>query len=534
MSRRLPTLGWDAIDFIETKLLHPDNTGRPYTLYPEQKDFILRWYAVDDSNPEHPSFVYRRGCFMRPRGFGKSPMLAAISAFELCGSSRPTRIDEDGGIWAQQHPFPQVTLAAVTETQCWNTYRPLLAMLRDSPAESEFELLVQDSYILYPATNGVIERVSSSPDSVKGIRSTFTICDQTEVWMPNNHGDRLFATLLANAGKSGSRILESPNAYIPLTDSVAEKSALYYAQLQENNEPGIMLYDHRPAPADTDIYDPESLREGLIYAYGDAADVNGGHVDINAIMQMVMDPAKEVSESRSDFLNQVVSHSSSYVTVQEWDRAYQHVDVDSVKSIALGFDGSIGRAHGLADSTALVAISLDTAHPIVFPLGVWEQPRDVRGWVPPREEIVNCIDRAFQKYDVKAFFADPHGWEETLINIGNRYSKQLKVKASSSSPVLFATWKTRVLAANLEEMHGAITRGELFQNGNETLREHMMNTMRKPTRDGYLLAKPHPDRKIDCVYAMLLAFIARKYLLTHNIELSQRKARKGSYVSLPD
>ena len=58
MSRRLPTLGWDAIDFIETKLLHPDNTGRPYTLYPEQKDFILRWYAVDDSNPEHPSFVY--------------------------------------------------------------------------------------------------------------------------------------------------------------------------------------------------------------------------------------------------------------------------------------------------------------------------------------------------------------------------------------------------------------------------------------------------------------------------------------------
>jgi hypothetical protein len=43
-----PTLGYDVIDWITDMLAAPDTADyKPFVLYPEQEDFVLRFYELD-------------------------------------------------------------------------------------------------------------------------------------------------------------------------------------------------------------------------------------------------------------------------------------------------------------------------------------------------------------------------------------------------------------------------------------------------------------------------------------------------------
>src|SRR5699024_12749204 len=87
----------------------------PFVPYREQEDFILRWYALD---PQSGRFVYRRGLYGRPRGHGKSPLLAALCVVEALADVVPDGWDADGqpvgGPWRSVGP-PAVPLGAGAE-----------------------------------------------------------------------------------------------------------------------------------------------------------------------------------------------------------------------------------------------------------------------------------------------------------------------------------------------------------------------------------------------------------------------------------
>ena len=79
----VPTLGYIALEWMETYLSRPTVTwDEPFRPTREQAEFILRWYRIDPITGER---VYRRGVIQRPKGWGKSPFLAAIAAFEALG-----------------------------------------------------------------------------------------------------------------------------------------------------------------------------------------------------------------------------------------------------------------------------------------------------------------------------------------------------------------------------------------------------------------------------------------------------------------
>ena len=158
--------------------------------------------------------------------------------------------------------------------------------------------------------------------------------DQTEVWTAGNGGKRLASTMRSNAAKLGGSTLETPNAFIPGENSVAESSAAYWSSIVNGDaKDDSLLFDHREAPADTDMSDHDSLIEGLRVAYGDAsADPRGcvihdppcspGWVDLERIKSTVWDPSTDPQVARSDFLNQVTHASDSYLS---------QVDVRAVK-----------------------------------------------------------------------------------------------------------------------------------------------------------------------------------------------------------
>jgi len=255
----VPTLGWYVIDWIAEYLAAPaKGSYEPFILYREQEDFVLRYYEID---PATGRFRYDRAVLGRPRGWGKSPMLGALAIVEGLADTVFDGWDATGQPigkpWSTIRT-PLVNIAAVSEEQTRNTWQPLLEMLREGPVVDEYRVDPMDTFVALP--RGSIRQITSSARTTKGAPATFAVLDQTEEWVPSNGGIRLAQYIRTNCSKNGGRTVEAPNAYIPGEESVAEKSAEAWQLAREGrSRTDSILWDHREAPADTDMSDRESL-----------------------------------------------------------------------------------------------------------------------------------------------------------------------------------------------------------------------------------------------------------------------------------
>ena len=135
-------------------------------------------------------------------------------------------------------------LAAVSDEQVRNTWEPVLEMLKpEAPIHDHVAgLEVMDTFITLP-NRGCMSAITSSARTVKGARGVFAVLDQSEEWVPSNGGVRLANTMRANAAKVGGTTLESPNAFIPGENSVAEESAAYWAAIREGRAKEALVTD---------------------------------------------------------------------------------------------------------------------------------------------------------------------------------------------------------------------------------------------------------------------------------------------------
>lgn len=530
----IPTLGHYVIDWMADELNAPDDPdGNPLILTREQEDFVLRWYAID---PTTGRFQYHRGLLGRPRGWGKSPILGAIAIAEGLADVVPAGWDANGQPvgrpWSSIRT-PLIHVAAVSEQQTKNTWDAMLEMLAGPVVDDYRGLEPMGTFVNLPV--GKIEKITSSARTVKGARAVFAVLDQTEEWLTSNGGVTLAQNMRTNASKVGGRTLESPNAYIPGEGSVAEESAAYAAKIIEGRAKNEgLLYDHREAPADTDLTDRESLVAGLRYAYGCSSDHPDGCVlhdppcapgwsPIESNADMFWDPANDVQKLRSDFLNQITHASDSWVTRPEWNARSVAVLTSTGQvvppptrgdAITLGFDGSRKRERGVTDATALIACRLSDGH--LWSLGVWEEPDGPAGdgWRVPTDEVDAAVIEAFSTYQVVGFYADPSKWEGFIAQWEARYGAKLKVKAARMNPIEW--WmsgggnRAKVTKA-LEAFRGALIDGEMSHPGDLVLTKHILNARRRTNPSGYGIYKAHPDSadKIDAAVAAVLAWTAR-------------------------
>jgi hypothetical protein len=509
-----PTLGWHVLERMTEALAAPDRAEyEPFILTDEQAQFVLHWYRVD---PVTGRRIYRRSVLSRPKGWGKSPLGAAVCTAEALFDVVPDGFDANGEPvgrpWASVRT-PWVQLAAVSEDQTKNAWLPLLEMLRDGPACDLYPgLEPMETFVNLPS--GRIEYVTSAGPSKEGNRPVFVLLDQTEAWVPSNGGKKLAATLRRNAGKIGGATMEVPNAFEPGAESVAEDSAQFIKAISEGRvRTKGLLYDHREAPPDTDMADEESLLAGLAEAYGDSADVNGGWVDIGRLVQEIWDPDTDPSDARRYYLNQIIAASDAWFAPFEW-AAVSRADliVLPTDAVTLGFDGSHGRTRGNADATALIGCRVRDGH--LFELAVWEAPAGPQNheWQAPAVEIDLAVRQAFRTYNVVGFYADPAKWESYVAEWEAAFGKELKVKAAPAHPIeWWMTGQPTKTVRALEQFHTATVNGELSHDGSSILARHVLNARRRNSRAGLQIAKEHPDsdRKIDAAVAAVLAFEAR-------------------------
>lgn len=522
-----PTLGYDVADWMTSYLLQPDiDDSIPFVPTQEQLDFLIDLYEID---PQTRKRVKSRAVLSRPRGWGKSPFLAAICCVEAMGPVLCDGWDADGqpvGIpWARRRT-PLVQVTATTDDQTANTWTPLLEMLRGSDAEDEYGVEAMDSFVTM--RRGKIEKRTSSATSVKGARAVMAVLDQTETWLPGNGGPKLAKTLRNNATKLGGVTIETPNAYTIGERSVAETTARFAELVAEGKvKPEAarrLLYSHREAPLTTDISNRESLIEGLRIAYGDASgDPRGclihepactpGWVDVERTADDFWEPDNDPAEMCADFLNQINSASDAWLTMPEL-RAIEDSDktISSHEPITLGFDGSEGRKIGIADATVLIGYSITQKH--LFKVGIWSQPDGPKGegWQPPRLEIEQKIRETFDRFNVVGFYADPSaGWAQDVKTWEARYSKRLKAKISTNEPIRYPQRNVTATCENFAQLLSAIRQEMVTYDGDPTMTAHFLNARKSSRQAGYVLVKPADDQdysKIDATWGAMFAYKA--------------------------
>src|SRR5690606_7188564 len=402
-----------------------------------------------------------------------------------------------GGVRGRPVDMPWVQIAATSEAQTANTMRMVRALApKGSRLVEEFGLDPgKEKY--HKAPNGLLEVITSSATSAEGAEITFAVEDETEHWLPGNKGPDLAQTIDRNLAKSGSRALETCNAWEPGAGSVAESTWDAWVAQEEGRtrSSSRILYDARMAPPDTDLADEESLMRGLEYAYGDC-----WWVDLRVIRDRIWDPRTPPDKSRRFYLNQPTATQDAWVTPMAWAALTDTTQVvaDGEEIVAF-FDGSKSR-----DATALIGCRVSDGY--IFTLGAWEpDPAHTTESVVPVAEVDAAVARMFDRYKVLAFFDDVKEWEGFVkVTWPERYGDDLLVWAVSEGrePQPIA-WDMRshtqefTLACELTETE--IKERRFTHDGDSRVARHVANARRRPNRWGVSIGKESPDSplKID-------------------------------------
>ena len=486
------TLGWEAIHWASKYLRQPDGpkTGERWEFIESQVRFVLWWYAPDDNG----RWVYYHGVRRYPKGAGKSPSAAVLSLIEFLAPVRLKDFNRKalGGCIGRPVGMPLVQIAATSHDQAnVNTMRMIRALLPDKSRIRNDYAAETGKTIFHIPGGGQLMIITSSPTTEEGALTTFAILDQTESFYPTNGGIDLAEVMDRNAGKSGSRLLETSNAWEPGRDSVAENTFDAWVAQEEGRLRGTgrILHDARMAPADTDFESVDSLRHGVAEAHGDAC-----WVDVEDIVQdRILSSRTPLDVSERYYLSWPEAAEDAWVIPRPGPSSpsrNSHMSDDT--EITMGSDGS-----RISDATALTGTEIRTGS--VFTIGVWETTDAKGNMLPiPVMEAEAALRSAFERWSVWAFFADVREWEEST-KVGWRAEHGDKIRIWSvpggRDPQPMA-WDMRSHVGDFtlacEMVESEIVAGDFPHDGDSRVGRHVANARMRPNRWGISIGKESP------------------------------------------
>ena len=520
------TVGRDALLWARRWLVQPNGpkAGQPWSPTPRQARFLLWWYALDEDG----RWIYNHSARRLAKGSGKSPFAAVFSLIEFAGPCRVADIDHHRGqVLAKPVDMPLVEIAATAESQTANTMRMVRAMARKgSRVVEQFGMDPGKTVYYRPEVGGELHVITSSASAAEGSESSAAVGDETEHWVPATGGPSLAATLEDNLAKSGSRMMETANSWVPGVGSVAESTWDAWVAQQEGRTrgKGRILYDAVIAPHDTDMADEGSLMAALEHVYADCP-----WVDRQTIRDKIWSPKTQPDDARRKYLNQPVASQDAWTTPQAWGAlADPTVVVADGDEVALFFDGS--KSH---DATALIGCRISDGH--VFTLGVWEPDE---GSNVPLPEVDAAVAQAFDRFAVVGFFGDVREWEDHVKTAWpESYADGLVVWAESmrSKDPQPIAWDMRghvwdfTKACELTEAE--IRAGGFTHDGDSRVARHVANARRRPNRYGTSIGKESrsSDRLIDAAVCVIGARMVRRLVMAEALR-NPKKKRSGRVV----
>lgn len=517
------SLGYQVLRWAEKYIVQPDGelAGRPWQFTPEQKRFILWLYAIDEKG----KWLYDTASLRRSKGWGKTPVLAALAIIEFIGPCRFSHFDENGFPVGKAVRLPLVQIAATSIDQTANTRDMIRGMLANSPAEVEYDLELGKERIQFRSGHpGRIEPVTSSSRGLEGARPTFCVLDETHHWVSSNGGISVFEVLDRNVRKTagaGSRIVESTNAFNPNEESVAQRT--HEAFLKKPN--GKLLYDCVEADSDEiDLKDVEAVRLGLKQAYGDSH-----WVDIEGLIAAIQDPRTTQAQAYRFYLNKIQESADAWMAKPIWNGLLK--DIDPIKpgdQIAIGFDGSL-----YSDATAIVGCRLRDGK--LFLIHLDEQPdpkfsKHAADWQVDTLLVDKRMREAFATYRVEWVYADPSYWQ----NVVGTWALDFKEADRDGRDIVFefSPQRAKQMCEAVERFHTAAYLAEgICHDGNPDLARHVSNAVAYEVTQGTLIRKEskRSRKKIDAAVAAVLAYEARAEAIADGRMKVRRRARLRTY-----
>jgi len=475
----------------------PADDTKPLRFTDEQATIVLRWYTLDPLSGRFPN---RRGAIEQAKGWGKSPLAAALALAEFAGPVLFDGWDANGEPVAKpwgtgDDPAPWVQISAVSEDQTENTYAALYEMLvaNDYRAAEALSIDQGKTRLYLKGRPGRLEPVTASAGSREGQRVTFAVLDETHLWTKRNGGVKLARTLRRNAAKMSGRTLETTNAPTLGENSVAEDTGAD----AEAGEPGVLHIANRPAVEPSPDWDDARLRETLSSVYGDAA-----WIDLDRIVAEVRDPATDWSDALRYFFNIRTTGAGRAVDPRLWDALGAPRDVPAGTAIGVGFDGSISR-----DSTVLRGCTEDG---YTFLIRAWVRPKDAPDdWKVDRADVSATVAETFARYRVGLMLCDPPKWWTEIEDWALRFGQETVVALDTNQARRFAPavdrWLTAIRDRSYRHDRDPLTTTDVKSSH---LRAVRLQDAPDDGRTMYVLVRGEDNSRIDAAVADVLAYQA--------------------------
>jgi hypothetical protein len=533
-----PTLGWQVIDWIEANLIVPGGAqrGAPLVLTTEQARHVLHRFRLKPTAKVHPRYpqpiegrVYYGAQLRRPQKWGKDPLAAALDIAAALGPVQFDGWDANGDPVARPVAAPWVQVAATSDDQTDNTWKPLFRMLSEGPLANTPGLDIGETRIKLPDGDGWIEPVTANARSRLGAPITHASFTEPHLMRRRDGGLELTRAMKRGLAGMGGDWGEYTNAWDPSEDSAAQLTA-------QSKAPGVYI-DHRagdvPRLTGEEFATDRIVLERIVLKYGDSCRKKGGWVDERGILAQVRDNATGEAEARRYLLDEVTVGERDAVDMLRWATLARPVaefgGLEPREPIALGFDGSRYR-----DATALTACRISDGR--WFKLGLWvpddyrtaEQVQARQPGKVPEDVVEQAMNDAFSAYDVWYMIADPYRWQTVLDRKAGAWGSN-----AAKKPIVidFPTNVDRRMdeAITLWQTAFATGEGEFTHDADPVVTHHAQNCAlalggRKAAREGEdaqmedrykKLVKKKPAWLIDGFVSGVLATFGRGLAIEH-------------------
>lgn len=519
---------------IQGKPLSYRRGGDAIPLSDELTKLQVDCYALDERGQR----LYDSAFFSRPKGADKSGHAARVGAFEALGPCRFAGWAKGGEVFewldfryeyspgepmGRRVTYPFLRILATEEGQTGNVYDSVYYNFSEGPLSEAFSRKsdVGLTRIFLP-DGGEIRPSTASSSAKDGGKETWANFDETHLYVEPELR-RMYDTVRRNMTKrkdASPWSFETSTMYQPGQDSIAERSHGLAEAIRQKKTRMTLRYffDHREAPADTDLTDEASLRAGLAEAYGD----DWSWQDQDRKVREVMDPRNEAADTRRYSLNQVTAAYDAWISPQQYDACIDEGHaVPAGALITLGLDGSESDDH-----TVLMGCEVSTGYE--WSLGIWDPSKETGGKVP-KGQVDKTVRDTLAVYDVVGFYSDVHPFEDYIDRWEQEIATQLCARASQLHPIKWDMRSGAAATKMIEGYHTAIIdHVDVSFAGDRRLRQYHINARRNPTIHGVTVAKGRHEDKIDGVPSAALARKARQdYLALPADKQRQTKKKVG-------
>lgn len=560
---RSRSLGWLSVAWMEFFVVHGpgDVQGEPVTHGDEYTGFVVDCYALDSNGGKDDGrLLYDSAFFSRPKGCDKSGLGARIGLFESLGPCRFAGWAEGGEVYTdpwglgfryvyeagepmgQPVKVPRIRIMATEEGQTGNVYETIYFNLTDDGALLSHIPGIDPGLtkVNLPDGGDILPSTASS-SSKDGGKETWVCFDETHLYNTPELR-RMYTTMTRNLRKrkklAQTWYLETTTMFAPGQDSVAEHTYEEAEAIREGRKKrgrARLMYDHRYGVV-KDLKNEEELRAALRDAYGEAM----AWIDEDTLIDDFYDLRNDSADGKRYFLNSRTSSSDAWMDPDAWELCRRAEEIAAGDLVTLGFDGSIRD-----DATALAVCRVSDGHLML--LGVWEKPEGPEGdgWQVDREEVDSAVSRAFERYDVCGFYADPPHWQDYVDRWTADFGELLRVNATQARPLEWWTNRPTAMESALDRFIEAVDDKALSYAGTQdtdantpfsklgaTLTRHVLNAKRRPMGRNHLgIGKEHAKspKKIDAAMSAVLAYECRADAVAAGI--TKRKKKSGRLVA---